>query len=348
MSKKFLFYYVCVFGFFLLVTCSNHTEINLVRSSNVIADPPFKACHASTIVELDDGSLMAAYFAGSYEGCDDVGIYTSTLVKDNWSEPRLVAIGQVEDTVKFPCWNPVLFRGENNRLYLFYKVGKNPREWFGMVKTSDDNGNTWSEPTRLPEGFLGPVRNKPIQLSDGDIICPSSTESLDEKKWKVHMEITDSKLRKWEMVHVDTGSHFGVIQPTVLIHENGDLRILCRSRQNCIVQSVSKNLGRSWSTLNCTSIPNPNSGIDAVTLSNGNFLLVYNPLLKGEDWYVGRNVLKVAVSKDAVSWKDIYTLENEPEGEFSYPAIIQTQNEDIHITYTANRVNIKHIVLALQ
>jgi alpha-L-fucosidase len=348
MSKKFLLYCVSVFGFFMLVTCSNHNKVNLVRSGNVIADPPFKACHASTIVELENGTLMAAYFAGSYEGCDDVGIYTSKFVNERWSEPRLVAVGQIEDTVKSPCWNPVLFRGEDNTLYLFYKVGKNPREWFGLVKTSDDMGNTWSEPIRLPDGFLGPVRNKPIQLADGDILCPSSTESLDEKKWKVHMEITDSKLRKWQKVHVDTGSHYGVIQPTVLIHENGDLRILCRSRQNCIAQSVSTNLGRSWGNLSCTSVPNPNSGIDAVTLSNGKFLLVYNPLLKGEDWYVGRNVLKVAISKDAINWKDIYTLEDEPEGEFSYPAIIQAQNENIHITYTANRLNIKHIVLALQ
>jgi alpha-L-fucosidase len=347
MNKRFLLYVFLGICFILLFACSTPGSISFVSADNMISNPPFEACHASTIVELSDGSLMAAYFAGSYEGCEDVGIYTSCLSGNRWSGPRLVADGQLGDTVKYPCWNPVLFRGDDDILYLFYKIGKNPREWVGMVKTSENEGKTWSGAVHLPEGYLGPVRNKPIQLPGGELLCPSSTESLDEKKWKVHMEITDRELSNWNKVYVDTGSHFGVIQPTILVHENGNLQILCRSRQNCIVQSMSVDQGRTWDTLSCLSIPNPNSGIDAVTLSNGKFLLVYNPLLKGEDWHIGRNMLKVAISENGISWKDIYTLENEPEGEYSYPAIIQAKNENIHITYTANRENIKHVVLKL-
>jgi hypothetical protein len=59
---------------------------------------------------------------------------------------------------------------------LFYKVGPNPRQWWGMLKTSDDGGHRWSDAIRLPDGILGPIKNKPIQLDNGDILSPTSIE----------------------------------------------------------------------------------------------------------------------------------------------------------------------------
>ena len=87
---------------------------------------------------------------------------------------------------------------------------------------------------------------------------------------------------------------------------------------------------------------NPNSGIDAVTLKDGWFILVYNPTIQGDE---DRARLNVAISKDGMEWKDALILENESKGEFSYPAMIQTSDGRINITYTYNRVNIKHVVL---
>ena len=116
--------------------------------------------------------------------------------------------------------------------------------------------------------------------------------------------------------------------------------MLCRSAGNFILSAWSYDNGRTWNELTATSLPNPNSGIDAVTLSDGRQLLVYNHLSKG------RNILNVAVSVDGKEWGAAALLENEmKDSEFSYPAVIQTDDGLVHITYTWNRKLIKHVVL---
>ena len=93
-----------------------------------------------------------------------------------------VASGVQSATNRYPCWNPVLFQPKTGSLLLFYKVGPSPGSWWGMMMTSENGGRTWSPPRRLPDGFLGPIKNKPVQCADGDILCPSSTE---EGGWRI-------------------------------------------------------------------------------------------------------------------------------------------------------------------
>ncbi len=325
----------------------NGFKIDTISDSTIFPSGTFESCHSSTIVETEPGNFVAAWFAGSYEGADDVGIWISHYNNNKWSTPIEIAVGKDSLGKQLPCWNPVLFKTYDNNLILFYKVGKNPREWWGMVIKSFDFGKTWNKPAMLPKNFLGPIKNKPIQLPDGTIICPSSIESIDEKKWTVHVEIADENLSSWNKIEVDADSGVGVIQPTILVHPNKNLQMLCRSRQNVIYQSWSFDNGVSWTKLNKTDVPNPNSGIDAVTLEDGKFILVYNPLLQGRDWFYGRNVLNVAISKDGENWQDIYQLKNEKEGEFSYPAVIQAYDKSIHITYTVKRKTINHTILRI-
>lgn len=319
----------------------------LVRNELIMQNPPFAACHASTITELAGQCLMAAWFGGSRESAPDVCIYTAVYENGQWSRPLRIADGVINDTLRYPCWNPVLFRTRAGRLLLFYKVGKSPREWWGMLRTSGDDGKHWSAPRRLPDSLLGPVKDKPVQLANGDILYPSSTESSDEKQWHIHLERSDAAAQHWTCIPVDNGA-FGVIQPTILFHRGDSLQLLCRSRQNYIVQSWSGDQGATWGPLTKTTLPNPNSGIDAVTLHNGLQVLVYNPADAGKQWYEGRSKLNVAVSADGRHWKDVYVLENRDEGEFSYPAVIQTSDDLLHITYTADRKNIRHVVLRVK
>ncbi|MVT09854.1 sialidase [Chitinophaga sp. ysch24] len=322
-------------------------QARLVKEEFLMEKPPVPAAHASTITELPGGELMASWFGGSRESAPDVCIYTSVFSKGKWSAPEIAATGVVNETTRYASWNPVLFLSRQRRLFLFYKVGPNPREWWGLMKTSIDNGHTWSAAQRLPDSILGPVRNKPVQLKDGSILHPSSTESLDEKVWNAHVEISDSTGHHWQRIAIDCDT-FGVIQPSILFHRGNRLQMLLRSRQNVIVQSWSGNNGRSWSPLTRQHMLNPNSGIDAVTTRNGWQVLVYNPAIAGKDWSDGRNELRVAVSRDGENWKDVYELEKHEKGEFSYPAIIQSKDGLLHITYTYNRQNIKHVVLKLK
>lgn len=314
-----------------------------VSDQLIFNNPPFQNCHASTIVQTKTGDLLLACFGGSQEGKKDVDIWYGKLNADGTVTPKIAADGVISDTLRYPCWNPVLFRKQNGDLVLFYKIGPNPREWWGMYKLSKDNGRTWSRAEKLPAGILGPIKNKAVQLSDGSILCPSSIERKDGK-WQAFIERTDQSLKLWQSVPVDTGGKFDVIQPSVLFYGK-KLQVLCRSKQGNVIQSWSDDGGKTWSPLSRTGLLNPNSGTDAVTLKDGKQLIVYNPDVPGKDWYNGRAELRVAVSTDGEHWTDIMTLEHGTKQEYSYPAIIQSADGLVHITYTYDRKNIKHVVI---
>ncbi len=325
-------------------------EFYVVDSGRIFNNPPFKSCHAATIAEIGNDTLLYAWFGGDQEGAKNVaiwGCYRFINQKDQWSKLILLASGKDASGNAQPCWNPVLFKTSDGSVFLDYKVGPNPRQWWAERKISNDNGKTWSAPKRLPSPFLGPIKNKPVQLKNGTILYPSSTESLDEKVWQIHLESSDASGNNWQYLPI-IGDGFAVIQPSILQYGGDTLQMLCRSKQNKIIQTWSYDMGRSWSPLTPLDLPNPNSGIDAVSLNNGWQLLVYNPKLSGKDWSAGRSVLKVAISKNGLNWKDVVTLEDHTKGEYSYPAVIQDRHNIIHIAYTDDRKNIKFVDLEIR
>jgi predicted neuraminidase len=316
---------------------------------------PTPECHASTIVQTPSGFVIA-FFAGTHERHEDVGIRVSRLENGSWTRPEEVANGVQDSTLRYPTWNPVLFQPKGGPLLLFYKVGPDPRSWWGMMMMSNDDGKTWTEPAKLGDDktighLIGPVKNKPVQLEDGTIICPSSTEmkapDSEEVIWKVHFEITRDLGNTWQVVGpINDGITFDAIQPSILRYGDGKLQILCRTRQDVIAESWSNDNGTTWSPLEASPLPNPNAGTDAVTLSDGRQLLVYNHTTDAGEEPKDRNMLNVAISTDGKEWKPVMTLENVPnESGYSYPAVIQGNDGLVHITYTYNRESIKHVVI---
>jgi predicted neuraminidase len=311
----------------------------LLKSEFIYETAPFPSCHASTIVETQAG-LVAAWFGGTAEKNPDVGIWVSRHVDGSWTAPVEVANGVQPDAKRYPCWNPVLFqpRAANPTppLMLFYKVGPSPSTWWGELRTSDDHGQTWSRARRLPDGFLGPVKNKPVQLPNGDILCSTSTEHAG---WRVHFERSSDLGQTWTKTDpVNDGQQIGAIQPSILFLGGNKLLALGRTQQKRIFQIESADMGKTWGQMTLTALPNPNAGTDAVTLNDGRHLLIYNHTERG------RTPLNIAVSKDASTWQPVLTLESEP-GEYSYPAIIQTADGLVHATYTWKRQRIKHVVI---
>jgi len=335
----------------MILYVANFSSVNAQKAwkNGIVVDEfiydtaPYPECHASTIAETSMG-LVAAWFGGTKERNSDVEIWVSRRVNNHWTTPISVANGIVNEKLRYPCWNPVLYEVPNGELLLFYKVGPSPSTWKGWMKTSSDQGKSWSAAKALPEGFLGPIKNKPVLLSNGVLLAPSSTEN---DGWKVHFEATSDNGKTWSMIGpINDGKTTNAIQPSILFHKNGQLQILARSKERVIMQSWSNDNGKTWSPLTPSNLPNNNSGTDAVTLKDGRQLIVYNHVLPPDSAKNGkgaRTPLNVAYSQDGKTWYAALVLEDSRISQYSYPSVIQTHDGMVHIVYTWRRKKIKYV-----
>lgn len=355
-------------------------DINIPQTKGIVTNEflyekaDFPQCHSATIAETTSGDLVSAFFGGTREGHPDVCIYVCRKEKGTtaWTKPALAADGILSATERKACYNPVLYQQPNGPLFLFYKIGKNVADWIGYLKVSYDGGKTWSKARQLPEGYLGPIKNKIVDVADKSI-APSSTEG---NGWKVHFEIAEDGGRKTHIVgpleaekalmtqdieadnasnntDVESGENtkqntIQAIQPSILTHKDGRLQILCRTRNGKIATAWSSDKGETWTALSLTDLPNNNSGTDAVTLQDGRQLLIYNAVATPHGAKKGiRTPLNIAVSNDGVNWKMIMTLENSPVSQYSYPSIIQGKDGRIHAVYTWRRQRVKYVEIKL-
>jgi predicted neuraminidase len=212
---------------------------------------PTPQCHASTVAE-SNGVIVSSWFAGTEEKNKDVGIWVARKVDGKWEAPFEVANGVQEDGTRHPSWNPVLFQPKNGSLMLFYKVGPDPRTWWGLYKTSDDNGLTWSEPHKLLEDILGAIKNQPIQLGNGDILAPSSIEKTG-KEWTIHVERSSDGGKTWTTTgSLNNPEKFGAIQPVIYNYGNGKLQMLSRTMNEVITECRSDDYGKTWGEMTAT------------------------------------------------------------------------------------------------
>ena len=299
----------------------------------------FKECHASSLLRLDDGSFLVVWFGGTKEKDPDVGIWLSKGKPHQWSAPQQVA--KIRNDAH---WNPVLFDDGKGTVYLYFKVGKEIPSWETWVAVSKDNGKTWSTPVELVQGDKGgrgPVRNKPIRLSDGSWLAGASHE---EGGWNVFADRSEDSGKTWQATSYLTldRSDFsgkGVIQPALWESTAGNVHMLVRSTNGKIYRSDSKDYGKTWNALYAIDMPNNNSGIDLVKLADGTLALAYNPV--SGNW-ASRASLNIAISYDnGLTWPKKIALENDEDlkTEYSYPAII-TWNNRVALTYTWKRQRI--------
>src|SRR5437773_2291142 len=238
--SNFLLYGICIGAQYcqsVSVQAAPDAAPGLTKSEFIYETAPFPECHASTIAEAK-GGLVAAWFGGTGERNPDVGIWLSRQSGGQWSAPVEVANGVQSPTNRYACWNPVLFQPTSGPLLLFYKVGPNPSSWWGMLMKSEDGGLTWSKPRRLPDGIVGPIKNKPVQLANGDVLCPSSTE---DNGWRVHFERTSDLGENWTATEpVNDGKEIRAIQPSILFHPAGKLQAVGRTGRGKIFEIWSE------------------------------------------------------------------------------------------------------------
>ncbi|WP_460684603.1 sialidase family protein [Niabella aquatica] len=345
---------ICIPGFLFAGAVNknpNPMKPGVILEEFLYKKADFPSCHSATIIELDNGDLLCTYFGGTYERHPDVEIKLSRKKKGGeWSAPVSIANGVQAVGKRLPTWNPVLFQPAGRDLMLFYKVGPSPKEWWGEVKISKDNGYTWSEAKKLDGNILGPIKNKPVQLENGVILSGSSSEA---NGWQAHIERSTDGGKTWSFIGpLNDGKKMRAIQPTLLTHADGSIQMLCRtsnSNNEYISETWSGDGGLTWSEMKATILPNNNSGIDAVTLKDGRHLLIYNHATRDQKGtgHKGRGIINLAVSKDGKSWEAALVLDymDQPEKQYSYPSIIQTSDGLVHIVYTWHRERIKHVVI---
>ncbi len=348
--------YVFLFGALALSSSCNCNKDKKADTKNdfksgilvdefIYDEAPYPSCHSATIEETPEG-LVASWFGGTKERNPDVCIWVSRQVDGKWLEAENVADGIQPDGTRLPTWNPVLFQVPNGELMLFYKVGPSPSEWWGLIKRSYDNGKTWSEAERMPDGFYGPVKNKPILLADSTLMCPSSQEGSNPG-WKSYYEITKDLGKTWERQEpINDGKVYQAIQPSLLIYPDGRMQTLARTRMSVIGSCWSTDGGKTWGLMQPCGLPNNNSGIDAVSLADGTQLVVYNHVATPIGAPKGhRTPLNVAISKDGKHWEAALVLEDSEISQYSYPSVIQSADGLVHIVYTWRREKIKHVVV---
>ena len=324
----------------IALTMDKAPEIVKLTSSHVLGPKrPFAQGHASTIVKGKGNTYLVAWFGGTHEKHPDVGIWMSKGNGTKWSEP--VEVAKIREDAH---WNPVLFKATDNEIILYFKVGKTIDNWETWFITSSDGGDTWSKPRELvagDRGGRGPVRNKPIRLSNGVLLAGASNEK--NKVWNAFVDRSDDNGKSWTSTpfltldRKDIGGE-GIIQPTLWESSPGNVHMLLRSSCGLICRSDSRDSGKTWSKVYKTVLPNPNSGIDLVKLSNGKLALVYTP--DGANWGE-RNPIKLAISSDnGNTWPEQIDIETGvPDDEFSYPAIVAS-GDTVSVTYTWKRQNI--------
>lgn len=312
---------------------------------------PTANAHASTVLPLPDGTVLAAWFGGTKEGKNDVDIWVARREENGWCAPQKISYA-----AKIPHWNPVLFLRENGEICLFFKVGRNIPSWRTFVSVSTDGGKSFGAPCELVKGDVsggrGPVKNKCIRLESGRVLAPDSSEN---RGWNCFVDISEDDGKTWRKtpkvrtertapilnsLNNYTSNKIPMIQPTLWESEKDKVHMLTRTPVGRIYRSDSEDGGETWCEAYATELPNNNSGIDLVKTPDGSLYLLSNPV---EENWGERSPLTLQKSTDnGASWETVLILEEEKkDSEFAYPAI-EYYDGCLYITYTYERLNVAY------
>jgi predicted neuraminidase len=130
-------------------------------------------------------------------------------------------------------------------------------------------------------------------------------------------------------------------QPTIVPYGARGAIALYRncSDKRAVGMATTRDAGNTWSEPHTLGLPNPDSGLNALLLTDGRILLAFN------DSRTDRENLQLAVSYDTgARWLRVARIEEGAGEEFSYPYMILGRDRRIHLVYTWRRKRIKHVV----
>lgn len=333
--------------------------------------------HSSTMVFWRNHPVFA-WFGGSREGAQDVGIYIYNL----HDKGEIITLGNKDG---IPRWNPVLV-SYDDRIFLFSKMGRFCDCWqtyYHEITSWDQNTpqkQMMGEAQILPAGLNGPVKTSPIikyHKNDLIMLCGSSVETRWDwssyiERYQINTKGSKKKLyflnrhgpltvqtKKRYYSQFGSGLSQGIIQPS-LWEQNGEFHAFYRSSQGLDylyysnfgydLEPFYKGKGEAVKT----NIPNPNSGVDTVFF-NDSLYLAHNPSTTERIPLTVSKIKKISESSTSADFKKIEDLDirNEFEPhmfkntpEFSYPYMVEHKGR-LHLTFTYARTDIEYVIIEI-
>lgn len=339
------------------------------RMGTVEAELPvgsYLTSHGPALLELGNGDILCAWFAGTFEGSCDVNIICSRLPKgqDRWEAPVTVSNDPLRSDQ-----NPSLFSGPDGAVWVMYTSqlgrmpGKDNMQFTSQIRRqkSYDRGRSWGAFDTMFHA-AGTFARQPVQILSngrwlyGNWLCSESPDGLAHDPSAV--QISDNRGRTWRQVMIPESS--GRVHPNVVELERNHLVIFMRSREaDFIYRSDSFDNGESWEIPRPTSLPNNNSSISAIKLRSGRLAIAYNHASAPEEakngaaWPGLRCPVTVAISEDGgKTWPFIRHME-QGEGfagkenrvnnrQYEYPFLMQARDGRLHLAFSyKNRESVK-------
>jgi len=324
------------------------SEVPLYEQQFLESNSAAPSVHASTITQLSDGRMMAAWFGGTREGAKDVSIYGAHWNNQtrSWDTPSVIvdAGGASRELGRYikKVGNPVLHCDQSGRVWLYY-VTVSLGGWSGSfitLKYSDDGGESWSDSKRLISSpFLNIsnlVRSIPLEMTDGTVLLPVYHEFLAKYGEILHLSPDGDLIAKYRM-----GNSVGALQPSLASFDEKTIWAFHRRIGDSyprVLANRSTDGGRTWTDTAPIELPNPNASVAVVSRKQGGLLMALNAS------ETERTELSLAVSEDGNDWKVIKTFPAIADDlESSYPTLVKADDGTYHLTYTWAREKICHI-----
>jgi sialidase-1 len=330
MTKKVLLKFSVLCLVLLLAGCNasdkEKGKINLTDTYEVFvapATPEHKRNSESAIIELKDGSLLLGwteFYGGKWP--DDAPARISGKISVDGGRTWGGKYTLVENDGGCNVMEVNFLRLKNGDIALFHGKKNSTKETLVMMRTSSDEGKTWSEAKQLsPDGqYIGLTNGRCIRLSTGRILLEASTYCI----------ISDDEGETWHDSQKIVFSEGYSAEPACIELKDGRVMMLMRTNLGSQYKSISTDGGDTWSK----PVPTQLVGTDApVSLSRipgtGDILAIWNNNPGGDR----RIPLTSAISKDeGETWEHFRNLEEIPEEGWCYPAVTWVENRAL-VTY---------------
>ena len=306
-----------------------------------VSDLQHDKVHSASITRYAKDGLIAAWFAGSVEGGENVKIYIARYRGNRWGNAQAIvnrpALADSLNRVIKRIGNPLIYMDNRGRLWCFFvttSIGGWSTSSLNLMH-SDDRGKSWSQPHRLiTSPFLNMstlLRNAPLELEDGGLIVPVYHEFLSRFPELLRVSARGAVVDKKRI------ATFG-IQPVLTRADDGNWYTFVRSRTGEVVAFVSTDGTRNWAPAPATDLPNPDSAVLVAQIESQLWMSV------GNNNSLDRADLTLAFTRKLpANWSGFYQLEYEPGERFSYPSIVQGQDGIWHLVYSWKEINIKYV-----